>query len=149
MTPTSKKGTALALTAAWIFIVALAIPISVDVAQRIESKHFPVVTDFKILEAVSTPESTTITGSMIKLRKYCTFIELNAYSGATYLNIEYKDRSVTKPDTVTSRAEGFQYWGPWVLTPSANKVRIQARHRCHPFWDTVTIVTDTIDLKGL
>jgi hypothetical protein len=147
MMPISK--TSLALTAAWILTVSLAIPVSVDIAQRVESKHFPVVTEFKILEAVVTPESTTITGSMIKLRKYCTFIELNAYSGATYLNIEYKDRSVTKPDTATSRAEGFQYWGPWVLTPSADKIRIQARHRCHPFWDTVSTVVDNIDLKDL
>jgi hypothetical protein len=149
MSRKSESVYSLAIIASWVLTIVLAIPLSVEITQRIESKYFPVVTSFQILEAVITPESTTITGSMIKLRKYCKFVELNAYSGSTYLNIEYKDRSPSSSDKTTSRAEGFQHWGPWVLSPTTDKVKIQVRHRCHPFWDTITLVADNIDLKGL
>ena len=107
------------------------------VGQWLERRYLPVVTGFEVTFEEHDKEALTIAGRMQKARP-CRFVEVAAYSGDAYLNLEFSDRHIR--DHGKSRAEGWQSWGPWVITPDAEKVKLVARHQCHILWDSTTVL---------
>ena len=112
----------------------------VALAQWAEQRYMPVVRGFTIQFQAQDGKSLVIAGEMDKVRDYCRFVELTAYSGKSYLNIDFQD-STTEMNG-RSRAAGVQSWGPWVITPYHDEIRLVARHRCHFLWDTVTVLVE-------
>ena len=109
-------------------------------AQWLEPRYLPVVKDFRITSQVKVGKSLQISGEMTKVRESCRFQEVSAYSGKAYLHLTFPD--VPPSMLGTSRAAGEQAWGPWLVTPYHDKIRLIVRHRCHALWDTTTVLID-------
>jgi len=112
---------------------------SIIVFQWIEHRYMPVVTGFTVTYSDRDHGSLVIAGNMQKVRD-CRFIEVAAYSGESYLSLEFSDRHLR--DHGKSRAEGLQTWGPWAITPDATPLRLVARHQCHILWDSTTVLLE-------
>ena len=109
------------------------------IGRMIEHRYMPVVTGFAVTYRDQKDGSLILAGRMQKVRD-CRFIEVAAYSGDTFLSLDFSDRHLR--DHGQSRAEGWQAWGPWILTPDAPHVRLIARHQCHILWDSTTVLLD-------
>ena len=109
------------------------------VGRWLEHKYLPVVSGFVVTYKDQTGGSLIIAGNMQKVRD-CRFVEVAAYSGDTYLTLDFSDRHLR--DHGKSRAEGHQAWGPWIITPNAPNVRLIARHQCHILWDSTTVLLE-------
>ena len=107
------------------------------IGQWLEHRYMPVVRGFEVTFEEHEGELMTIAGRMKKVRP-CRFIEVAAYSGDAYLSLDFSDRHIR--DHGKSRAEGWQLWGPWVITPDAPNVKLVARHQCHILWDSTTVL---------
>ena len=109
------------------------------VGQWAEQRFFPVVEKFQVTFEQHTHEGLIISGSMDKVRQ-CRFVEVAAYAGAAYLSVDFPDRPAR--EIGKTRAEGEQAWGPWLITPDVEKVKLVVRHQCHALWDTVTVLLE-------
>lgn len=109
------------------------------VGRWLEHKYWPVVTGFAVTYRDQQDGSLILAGRMQKTRD-CRFIEVAAYSGDAYLSLDFSDRHLR--DHGKSRAEGWQAWGPWIITPDASPVKLVARHQCHILWDSTTVLLD-------
>ena len=112
---------------------------SIIVFQWLEHRYMPVVTGFNVTYSEHDSGSLIIAGNMQKVRD-CRFIEVAAYSGDSYLSLEFSDRHLR--DHGKTRAEGLQTWGPWEITPDSMPLRLIARHQCHILWDSTTVLLE-------
>ena len=121
------------------------------VGPRVETLMFPVVTDFKIEHIKKLRDgSTEISGIMLKQRGECEPVpgSLTAFTEYFVNDDDHPSKEVhirLEPlDKWNSRPQGSQYWGPWLLTPPVPPLGpllvIRIKHRCHPFWDTDTVL---------
>lgn len=112
---------------------------SLLLSRWLEHKYWPVVTGFAVTYRDQQADSLILAGTMKKVRD-CRFVEVAAYSGDRYLNLDFSDRHLR--DHGKSRAEGYQAWGPWIITPDASPVKLVARHQCHILWDSTTVLME-------
>lgn len=123
------------------------------VGPMIEPILFPVVTKFEIPSdaIVLMPDgSTQISGIMTKARGECEPVNgsLTVFADEFSNSPEHPAKSIhldIEPNTQWfSRPAGSQFFGPWTLTPPGPPLGpsliIRIRHRCHPFWETETIL---------
>lgn len=107
------------------------------IGQWLEHRYMPVVTGFAVTYTDHDDGSLVIAGKMQKVRD-CRFVEVAAYSGDAYLSLDFSDRHLR--DHGKTRAEGWQTWGPWSITPDTTPIRLVARHQCHILWDSTTVL---------
>lgn len=119
-------------------VLALSFVTALMVAQWAEHRFYPVVGGFTVTEIDHTEKGAVISGVMEKLRD-CRFIEVVAYEGERTLEVVFLDSP--KAGRKASRAIGWQTFGPWLLSPDVKRARIVARHQCHIFWDSTTVLT--------
>lgn len=131
-----KRAASFALTVTLGLVFAIAAITGIELAKWVEHHWFPVVTDFKIEQAVHMQDgdSVVIKGSMKKVRD-CRFIEVVGLSGEVFIEIKFMDRVERN-----SRPQGVQDFGPWRITPDANGMKLQARHQCHSLWTSTTVL---------
>ncbi len=95
-------------------------------------QSYRVVSEFRVITQVVTPEGVLIEGVLDK-RRDCRFTEIVAMldevpSAVVFLDNKGADRY--------SRPIGAQRWGPWLIVADAGQgVRLHARHSCHAGWD--------------
>lgn len=120
--------------------------IGLAIGPYVEQRFFPIIEPF-VVEEVVYPEKEVleVTGWMIKLRGYCTPVELSSVvvlpDGVMRVSpVKMMDR---EKDELISRPEGRSLWGPWrVVVPLGSKsAEVRVRHRCHPFWETSQSLT--------
>ena len=106
--------------------------------KEIESRFFPVITDFQVTRSVVQGGSLLIYGTFEKSRD-CKFVEAAAQVGAIRLDLEFQDK---RADQTQNRAVGTQTFGPWRITPGIYPIKLVARHACHSFWDNTTVMLE-------
>lgn len=89
-----------------------------------ESSLNPVVVDFQITWAKVKDDSLYISGLMRK-RRDCEFLDVVAYSGRRFVSVEFLES-----ERIVTRRPRLQTFGPWKLTPRADRVQLFATHRC-------------------
>lgn len=131
---------------------ALILAYSVHLYRHFEPYIHPVITDFNIYDFKITGYEIIISGSMTKVRP-CTFdynsgLAIYGRIGegvSTLLDYEFLD-NVDYSNRVTSRAVGYQNWGPWLIKipghVSVDTLSIYASHFCVPFWTTQSLLID-------
>jgi hypothetical protein len=115
------------------------------VGPAIESRWFPVLSKMQVLELQSlTDQTSAVRAEFTKLRN-CEYLGIAWYHGSQQKDFERISMvPIRDPDDTSSanRPVGTQRAGPWRLTMPADEVLrnsfVQAFHRCHPFWTTVT-----------
>lgn len=110
-------------------------------------KHFPVVRPF-VVEQTSVDGGRVLIEGWLEKRRECRFIEV---VGLTHrpgrmdvvIPITYLEEPRPK-----SRPIGKQSWGPWALVvPSGTtSVDLISYHRCHPLWETKTLLA-TVEVQ--
>ena len=115
------------------------------VGPAIETKWFPVLSKMQVLEVQPlTDQTSAVRAEFTKLRN-CEYLGIAWYHGSQQKDFDRISMvPIRDPDDTSSpnRPVGTQRAGPWRLTMPAGEVRqnsfVQAFHRCHPFWTTVT-----------
>lgn len=107
-------------------------------------KQFSPVTTFAVTTVTCQGGCVTVSGWMRKERA-CEFVETYARAAGAdsiprVVPVEYRDKNIGKSFT---RPTGPQQWGPWYIEASSGEhVTLYARHRCHPFWTTETLLAE-------
>ena len=104
---------------------------------NVETRFFPVVTDFRVSNIIHTAEGYMAYGELRKARS-CEFLGLTIYAhsdGKPKLVVAQFKKDIFGSDVGT----GHQSWGPWtaVLPPAITKyehLQVQGTHRCHALW---------------
>lgn len=131
---------------AWHVAPVLAALLTFVLAKEIDTRVFPVVTDFVVLNMRDDGSGVVVDGTMHK-RRDCRFLEVVAYGDVSApVQIKFLDRlEGSQPFT---RAVRVQLWGPWRIEPDGSKVvTLMARHACHSLWDHSTVLT-SFAVKG-
>ena len=131
---------------AWHVAPVLAALLTFVLAKEIDTRAFPVVTDFVVLNMRDDGSGVVVDGTMHK-RRDCRFLEVVAYGDVSApVHIKFLDRlEGSQPFT---RAVRVQLWGPWRIEPDGSKiVTLVARHACHSLWDHSTVLT-SFAVKG-
>ena len=106
----------------------------------IESRFYPVVSNFQIEETLSISTGwSEVYGNFEKLRD-CPLEQVSMYYSPSE-NYELPIQYVWKGPPVV-RYDGIQTFGPWeiqVPDTEINKVKVVSRHTCHFMYDTITI----------
>jgi len=136
----------------WVILLMM-IVIIYAVGPRLKQILFPVITKFEILpEGIQMmPDGTTqVSGILIKERGECEPIEgtLTVFTDEFVNDVNHPAKKIAvkfEPnETWSSRPVGSQYFGPWTFTapgpPLGPSLIIRIRHRCHPFWETETVL---------
>lgn len=104
-------------------------------------QEYTVVSDFRIVTQVVTPEGMLIEGTMNKQRD-CRFVEVVAMLDEIPGQVVFLD---TRERPVFSRPTGPQKWGPWlVIADPKQGVVLHARHVCHGAWDHTAVLTSFV-----
>lgn len=108
----------------------------------LESKFFPVVTDTVIEHVKSVDPEYTALQIFANKNRACELISLEGLSGPIGSPRQSEIR-VLKADNVQgveirSRPDGQQDFGVWLFKPQGEYVKVVARHKCHPLWDTTS-----------
>ena len=136
------------------FIILVMVTIVIfTVGPRVETLLFPVITRFEIPSGAifKHPDgSTEISGILVKARGECEPVQ-----GSLTVFTEEFNNDTTHPakeirvefepgDKWNSRPAGSQYFGPWRLVPPGPPLgpalMIRIKHKCHPFWETETVL---------
>jgi len=125
---------------AWHVFPAMMALFTFVIAKEIDTRFFPVITDFVIFRMDVEGRSAFISGRMDKKRD-CRFIEVSAYgdnSGVAY--VHFMDKPKGEADY--TRPVRRQLYGPWRIDAyRSTTVTIVARHSCHALWDHSTVLT--------
>ncbi len=115
------------------------------VGPWVERQLLP-VSKFEVKYSTCDGGCVTVSGVLNKYRA-CEFVEAYARVAANnepaqITAIEYRD----KPHGLKlSRPLGVQAWGPWyVAATPGDRVEMYARHQCHPFWVTETLLAQVV-----
>ncbi len=133
-----------AYTSYWLLVLG-AIVFALLVGPWAESKASPVLA-FSVVDTTCQGGCVTVSGTLDK-RRDCAFIE-------TYARIS-RDGGISRIALIEYRGEklgmkfkrplGPQAWGPWhVEADSGDRVEMYARHQCHPFWVTETLLAQVV-----
>ena len=128
----------------WLLVLG-AIVFAVLAGPWVESKVAPVLA-FAVVDTNCDGGCVTVSGTLDK-RRDCAFIE-------TYARIS-RDGGIPRIALIEYRGEklgmkfkrplGPQAWGPWyVEADSGDRVEMYARHQCHPFWVTETLLAQVV-----
>ena len=128
-------------SATYSLIALGAIVFAVLAGPWVESKASPVLS-FSVVDTDCDGGCVTVSGTLDK-RRDCDFVE-------TYARIS-RDNGVPRIALIEYRGEklgvkfkrplGVQAWGPWyVAATPGDRVELYARHQCHPFWVTETLL---------
>ena len=125
---------------AWHVGPVMAALLAFLIAKEIDTRLFPVVTDFSLTRLQPDAGGVTIQGTLHK-RRDCRFVEVVAYGDESRpVQLTFLDRPAGAQPT--TRAVRVQLWGPWhVASDGARIVTLVARHECHALWDHSTILT--------
>lgn len=124
------------------FLLGLgAIAFAVLAGPLVESKVAPILS-FSVVDSSCEGGCVTLSGTLDKHRD-CDFVE--AYARISRDNgvpriapIEYRGE---KLGMKFKRPLGVQAWGPWyVAATPGDRVELYARHQCHPFLVTETLL---------
>lgn len=115
--------------------------VSLWLIWNVEMRFFPVVTDFKVSQVISTADGYMAYGELRKARS-CEFLGLTIYAhseGEPKLLIGQFKKDIFGSDVGT----GHQTWGPWTMAfPPAvaqyDHIQLQGTHRCHALWMQTT-----------
>jgi len=131
----------LAQRIAWHVGPVLAALLALVIAKEIDTRMFPVVTDFVITSMREDSTGVLIEGRLNKVRD-CRFLEVVAYGDQSRpVQVQFMDRQ--DGSIPTTRAVRVQMWGPWhIATGGASLVTLMARHECHALWDHSTALTN-------
>lgn len=120
-------------------IIALLILLTLKiVCQYIETRYFPVVSDFQITSYKDISIGwSEIYGNFQKFRN-CPPVEVSMYyiTPESIIPIQY-----IWLEAPIARKDGYQIFGPWhIQVPSANiqEVEIISKHNCHFFYNTTS-----------
>lgn len=124
--------------ALWVLMASL--PIIFPKIAEYESIFAPVTTSFEITRTERADGGILVWLKFEKLRQ-CEFIDLRWYDWlgrelkVTFSPGEVNDESFTRP-------VGSADVGPWFISSTAdlNFTKAYALHKCHPFWNTQTLV---------
>jgi hypothetical protein len=133
----SKQATSFVLSLTLVFCLFASAVTGIEVAKYLEHTWFPVIVDFKIEETSHMVDTgaVVISGSLTKQRD-CRFVEVVGLSDEQVIEVTFLDRLGRNK----SRPEGTQDFGPWRLQPDLKLITLVARHSCHTFWDTITVL---------
>lgn len=120
-------------------------------AQRLEPIFFPIVDSFSITRAFVQDDNLYIGGLLDKLRP-CLVTDVNVWERdvqtgvMSLLAVDFRpDEYHGNFDTLHTRPEGLQEWGPWKLDLPASgddHIMVISKHQCHPLWETETVLLD-------
>lgn len=111
--------------------------LSLWLIYNVETRFFPVVTDFTVSSITKSADGYTAYGELNKSRT-CEFLGLTIYAhrpGAPKLLLAQYKKDIFGSDV----GAGRQTWGPWTMQ-LPEKIRayehleIQGTHRCHALW---------------
>lgn len=126
---------------AWHIVPVLAALGTFVLCKEIDTRLFPVISEFRITKVVPAAVSTIIEGTLRKKRD-CSFLGVDAYMDGSDAKMDVTFLDVTDGNPRRSRAVRLQVWGPWeVDTGKAKSIKLVARHSCHILWDHTTQLT--------
>ena len=109
---------------------------TVGIAYFLDTRVFPVVSEFKVESASYAKGELTLSGSMRKVRD-CAYVGLAVY-GVPELGPKNELSYDFRGEFVKHRSQGFQTWGPWTVTVPVKSryehIEIVASHRCLGPW---------------
>ena len=124
--------------AAFLLVVVLG-PV---LGEYAEGYYLPVFTNASVEVSGRTKSGElliTLYGD--KVREKCRVISIISMiqsDGAWYRTKLFNENF--EPIVPVTRPKGFQVFGPWLVAPSGDRLRIVTRHDCHPLWETVTVL---------
>ena len=131
-----------------ISILAVAVWLFFIVAQIVETKFWPVIRDGSILKIEPEVESNKIQLMLSGTKqRSCTYLstQLAVYDGEKWVptgaleSVRY---------TISNRPTGKQVFAMYKFDSGWTKIRIQALHRCHSLWDSMSVVAE-VDLQDI
>ena len=138
----------------WVVLYSLMSFITLFTAYQyvddVERFVYPVVSDFKIVDAKREGNLVTLNGTMNKHRD-CQTLELDAYTEKPGKFAELASLNIAQNNGSTkiiTRVVGEQNWGPWFVTvpEGSSKLSFFVRHRCNPLYDVTTALTE-VDIQ--
>lgn len=131
---TNKLLSPIAITG-WMLLILL--PLYGPFMPALEGRLLPVASKLYIVKQTTRNGQTQIYVEFEKLRD-CRYLGLNWYRGDKRIPIKFKD---IPWDSDPSRPVGDHAAGPWLLdTDSLAGSRVQVAHKCHPIWETHTVI---------
>ena len=127
-------------TAAWLLVLG-PLAFVFAIGPWAERQFAPVAT-FEVHYTACEGGCVTLAGVLDKNRA-CPLIETYARvaphgEAAQITAIEYRDKPA---GLKLDRPTGIQKWGPWYVEANhGDRVELYARHQCHPFWVTETLL---------
>ena len=121
----------------YMWLILVLVPIVAPIAPSIEGKLLPVTTRLNIVDSRVSNGMTTMYVEFTK-RRDCRFLGLTWYQDETRLPVFFLDDG---DDSDMSRPPGDQIAGPWMVgTEDISGTVVRVSHRCHPFWETHTVI---------
>ncbi|KQT54611.1 hypothetical protein ASG43_03225 [Aureimonas sp. Leaf454] len=115
------------------------------VGPALETRFFPALGKMKITSVEALTGETSIVRTAFSKLRACEYLGIAWYYGSEAGVFERVSMvPIRNPDDTSSpnRRVGLQRAGPWRITIPEGDVRtrsyVQAFHRCHPFWTTVS-----------
>lgn len=104
-------------------------------------QSYRVVSEFRVITQVVTPEGVLIEGTMDKVRP-CRFIEVVAMIDEVPSAVIFLD---FREQAQFSSPTGPQKWGPWLIVANPKQgVKLHARHHCHAGWEHAEVLTSFV-----
>lgn len=133
----------------------LGLGLTVWLLWNIETRFFPVVTDFKVTEATLTTKGLLLSGTINKTRN-CELVSMSISKlrdGHPSVILEKESTDLFVPDS----SIGLHMWGPLTLPVDLSnldmndKISVVALHRCHSLWLQRTEYSRLLwkELKGI
>ncbi|KQT52239.1 MULTISPECIES: hypothetical protein [unclassified Aureimonas] len=115
------------------------------VGPALETRFFPVLGKMRFTEVLAQTKDASIVRTEFEKLRSCEYMGIAWYYGAEAGVFERVSMvPIRDPNDTSSpsRPVGIARAGPWRITIPAADVRtksfVEAFHRCHPFWTTVS-----------
>ena len=134
------------------FMLMLGLFVSLWIIYNVDTRFFPVVTNFKVEYIRKEPDGGFTAGGTLVKAKACEFLGLTIYGtkpGMPKLLVAQFKEDIFGSDV----GAGHQSWGPWTMKlPHAlrdmQQLEIMGTHRCNGMWVQNTVYAN-LEVKDL
>lgn len=118
-------------------VTLLVAAITLAAAPLIETHYFPVLSNVQITQMPTEKGNTVSLAIAAKMVRTCTLVSRDAI---VLKDGGFEHGQITLNHNDYTVEPGLVKFGIWDIMPTSDLVQLQVTHRCHPGWDTKTII---------